>query len=93
MQGTDISDWLQAIMTDTTPIDEIGLYVLCSMLDVHATVYRKHRLWSTLELKGATKDTLLANSELVFIWLEPGQFCIVRKKHCATVKHLSFWAM
>ena len=80
MQGNDTSDWLQAITKDTTPIDEIGLYVLCSMLDMHPMVYRRHRLWSTLELKGATEDTLLANSELVFVWVEPGQFCVARER-------------
>ena len=42
MHDTDIINWLQSLTKDTTPLDEIGLYVLCNMLDVHATVYRKH---------------------------------------------------
>ena len=90
MQETDIIDWLQTVAKDTTPLDEIGLYVLCNMLDVHATMYRKHRLWSTLELKGANEDTLLANSELVFVWVDPGQFCVVRKKRSAPIKPPQF---
>ena len=60
------------------------------MLDICATVYRKHRLWSILELKAAMEESLLSNSELVLIWVDPGRFCILRKKRCALIKPPEF---
>ena len=80
MNGIDIIDWLAKMAKKGTPLDEIGIYVLSDMLDIHTTVYRRNRLWSTLELKGATETSLIANSELLLIWVEPGRYCILREK-------------
>ena len=86
MNGIDIFDWLSKMAKDTTPLDEIGIFIMSDMLDIHTTVYRRNRLWSTLELKGATETSLIANSELLLVWVEPGRYCILREKHKDRIK-------
>ena len=77
MNGIDIIDWLAKMSKPSMPVDEIGIYILSNMLDLHATVYRRNRLWSTLELRGATEDSLVANSDLLLVWVEPGRYCVL----------------
>ena len=96
MHKIDIIDWVGRMTKDTCPLDEIGLYILSNYLNVHTTVYRRHRLWSTLDLKGATEDSLVANSELLLVWIEPGRFCVLREKKKDNIRpphfagHVSF---
>ena len=86
MNGIDIFDWLSKMAKDTTPLDEIGIFIMSDMLDIHMTVYRRNRLWSALELKGATETSLIANCELLLVWVEPGRYCILREKHKDQIK-------
>ena len=86
MNGIDIIDWLAKMSKLTTPIDEIGIYILSNMLDVHTTVYRRNRLWSTLELRGATEVSLVANSDLLLVWVEPGRYCVLCEKRKDVIK-------
>ena len=86
MNGIDIIDWMARMSKPNTPIDEIGIYILSNMLDFHTTVYRSNRLWSTLELSGATEDSLVANSDLLLVWIEPGRYCVLREKQHDTIK-------
>ena len=80
MNNIDIIDWLAKMSKNSTPVDEIGIYILSNIFDVHTTVYRRNRLWSTLELKGATETSLVANSDLLLIWVELDRYCILREK-------------
>ena len=86
MNSIDIFDWIAKMSKDSTPLDEIGIFIMSDMLDIHTTVYRRNRLWSTLELKGATENSLIANSDLLLIWVEPGRYCILREKRKDTIK-------
>ena len=49
-------------------------------------MYRRNRLWSTLALKGATEESLVANSDLLLIWVEPGRYCVLREKRRDVIK-------
>ena len=86
MSGIDIIDWLEKMSKKSTPLDEIGIYIMSNMLDIHTTVYQRNRLWSTLELKGATETSLVANSDLLLVWVEPGRYCILREKKRDLIK-------